>query len=79
MSKIMIELNTQQISEAIEKLPEEEKLRLTERLEKETSGLRWKKILADIDSRLKKFPLSKKEALQEIQAYRKQKYTQGCN
>jgi hypothetical protein len=74
MSKVTIELNSRQIREAVEGLSNEEKLRLTERLEKETIGLRWKQILNNIDSRLRKFPISKREVIKEIQAYRKEKY-----
>ncbi len=74
MSKVMIELSAEQIGAAIEGLPEKEKLKLTEKLEKETFSLRWKQILKDIDARLKKFPISQKDVLKEIQAYRKHKY-----
>lgn len=77
MSKITIELNSRAIGEAIERLSDKEKLKLTEKLEKETLRLRWKQILKDIDSRLKKFPISKEEVAQEVIAYRKEKYAQG--
>ena len=77
MSRVPIELNSQQISQAIEGLSGEEKIKLTEKLEKETLSLRWRQILRDIDSRLKKFPVSKKDIIKEIQAYRKKKYAQG--
>jgi len=71
MSKVLIELNQEQISKAIESLSMEDKLKISEMLEKQTMSLRWRKILKDIDSRLKKFPISKNEVIQEIQAYRK--------
>lgn len=74
MSKVTIELNPRQISAAVASLSTQEKLKLTEQLEKETLGLRWRKILKDIDSRLKKFPLSRKNVVNEIQAYRKAKH-----
>ena len=74
MSKVIIELDSQQISQAIEGLSAEEKLKLTEKLEKETFKLRWRKILKDIDLRLKRFPVSKQDVLREIRAYRKEKY-----
>ena len=77
MSRVTIELNSHQITEAIEGLSNEEKLRLMESLEKETLRLRWRQILKDIDSRLKRFPISKEEVAREIRAYRKQKYVQG--
>ena len=74
MSKVIIELNPQQISEAIEGLSNKEKVKLTERLEKETLSLRWRQILKVIDSRLRKFPISNEEVAKEIRAYRKEKY-----
>lgn len=74
MSKLTIEVNSQQISEVIEGLSPKDKLRLMEKLEKETLMLRWRQILKDIDSRLNKFPISKREVIKEIQAYRKEKH-----
>ena len=77
MSKVIIELDSQQINEAVEGLSDKEKLRLTEKLEKETLGLRWRQILKDIDTRIKKFPISQEEVIEEIQAYRRNKYAQS--
>ncbi len=77
MSRVTVELNPRQISEAIEGLSDKEKLKITEKLEKETLRLRWRQILKDIDSRLKKFPISKEEVAKEIQNYRKEKHAQG--
>jgi hypothetical protein len=74
MSRVTIELSPQQIAAAVERLSGEEKIRLTERLEKETLKMRWKRILRDIDLKLRRFPISKEEVLKEIQAYRKAKY-----
>lgn len=79
MSKLTIELSPQQINEAIKGLSDTEKLKLTEKLEKETLRLRWRQILKDIDLRLRKFPVSKEEVIKEILAYRKEKYAQGRN
>ncbi len=75
MSKITLELTLEprQIDELIEKLSMREKLKVVERLEKETLHQRWNEILEDIDKRLKKFPISKKEIASEITAYRKEK------
>lgn len=77
MSKVIIELNSHQINEAVERLPDKEKLRLTEKLERETLGLRWKQILKDIDARIKKFPISQEDVLEEIRVYRRNKHAQG--
>ena len=77
MSKVTIELDSHQINAAVEKLSDKEKLRLTEKLERETLGLRWKRILKDIDARIKKFPISQEEVMEEIRAYRGNKHAQG--
>lgn len=77
MSRVTIELNPRQITQAIAGLSDREKLKLTEKLEKETISLRWRQILKDIDSRLKKFPISKEAVTKEIQAYRKEKHAQN--
>jgi hypothetical protein len=74
MSKVTIELNTQQINEAVEGLSNADKIKLAEKLEKETLGLRWRQILKNIDLRLKRFPISKREVIKEIRAWRKAKY-----
>ena len=74
MSKITSDLNHKQLEQIIEDLPMRDKIRLVRKLEKETLSQRWKQILRDIDARLKKFPISPKDILPEIQAYRKNKY-----
>ena len=72
-----IEIDTKQLKNAIEQLNDKEKAKLVEELEKETLRLRWRQILKDIDSRLKKFPISKDKVAKEIGAYRKEKHAQG--
>lgn len=74
-----IEIDTKQLKNAIEQLSDKEKAKLVEELERETLKLRWRQILKDIDSRLKKFPISKEEAIKEIEAYRKEKYAKGSH
>jgi|GEM_PF-1645834 len=76
-NKITLDLDVKQVEKLVEKLPLEEKLKLVRKLEKETLRKRWGKILKDIDKRLKRFPISKKEIEQEIKAYRREKYAKG--
>lgn len=76
-NKITLYLDVKQVERLVEKLPLEEKLKLVHKLEKETLRKRWGGILKDIDKRLKRFPISKKEIEQEIKAYRKEKYAKG--
>jgi len=73
-NKITLYLDVKQVERLVEKLPLEDKLKLVHKLEKETLRKRWSGILKDIDKRLKRFPISKKEIGQEIKAYRKEKY-----
>ena len=71
--EVMDYLNARQIAQAAESLPLREQLKLTEMLERKTISARWKRILKDIDSRLKKFPISQQDVLNEIQSTRKNK------
>lgn len=79
MSRVIIDLSPEQVNAAIIGLPVREKLKIIEKLEKETIRLRWRKILRDIDSRLRRFPTTKEGVIKEIQAYRKEKHAQGRN
>lgn len=79
MSRITLELTPRQIDELIEKLTIAEKIKIVEKLERETLCQRWNKIFKDIDKRLKKFPISKKEIISEITAYRKEKNAKSCH
>lgn len=74
MFKIPINLSAEQISQAIDHLPNQDKIRLIEKLERATIKARWRKILKNIDARLKRFPLTQKDVLEEIRAYRQEKH-----
>lgn len=76
-NKITLELNPEQVEQLVEKLPLGIKIRLAQKLEKETYSQRWDKILREIDERVKKYPISEKEIDQEIEAYRKQRYAKS--
>ena len=77
MFRIPISLTTDHISDAIDNLPERERIKITDKLNKQNIRLRWQSILKDIDRRLKKFPISRQEALNEITAYRREKHAQS--
>ena len=77
MFKPNLEMSADEISAVIDHLPQKDKIRLIEKLEQSTLKARWKKILNNIDARLKRFPLTQKEVLKEITAYRQEKYAQG--
>ena len=74
-----LELSPAQVERLVEKLPMKHKLRLIDKLSKETSGTRMNKavtrvreILRRIDARKGTRP-STRDILQEIHAYRRQK------
>lgn len=71
MSKAILEINSQQVERLVESLPLDDKIRLVRKLEKETWQQRWGKLLEGIDGRLKKYPLTRKEIIKEIEAGRK--------
>lgn len=79
MPKVTVELNNRQVERIVESLPIGEKLLLLQKLGKETLHQRWDEILKDIDKRLKKFPLSEKEIVEEIAAYRREKNAKSRN
>ena len=76
-SKVTLELNNQQVEDLVEKLPLDEKIKLVQKLEKETLRQRWDEILKDIDKRLKKFPISEEDIDKEIKALRREKYAKS--
>lgn len=78
-NKIMLELSPNQVEELVERLSMQEKIKLVNRLERETLRQRWNNILRDIDKRLKRFPISAKEIAKEIESYRREKYAKSRN
>ena len=74
MFKISISLTTDQISTAIDNLPQRERAKIIGKLNRQDTRLRWRSILKDIDHRLKKFPISHQDVLDEIAAYRREKH-----
>ena len=55
------EIKFEQIRKAIKRLPIAQRIRLAEELGRQTWTKRMNKVLKDIDSRRKKYPISQKE------------------
>ena len=79
MPKVAVNLNNHDVEELVKQLDIAEKIRLVRKLEQETLQQRWSEIFRDIDKRLRKFPVSKKELCKEIKKYRREKYAKGRN
>ena len=69
---VKIELKFDQLKEAIQKLPVEEKARLVEELEHETWRRQFRALLSRIDSRLKKNPISQKKISEIVEQAREE-------
>lgn len=76
MSKITIELSPQEIQEAFGQLPVREKVKLVSEFERQTRKERWDDLLARIDARRKKYPISQKEINRVCEEVRKERYAQ---
>lgn len=74
-----VNLNIHQVEEVVEQLNIRTKLRLVQKLEEETWNARWDNLLADIDRRLKKHPISDIEIAKEVETVRRKLYGKGRN
>lgn len=74
-----VNLNNHQVEELVEQLDLKSKIRLVQRLEEETWNARWDKLLADIDRRLKRHPISEDEIAKEVETVRRKLYGKGRN
>ena len=77
MSKVMINLNVNELSNAIEQLSQSEKTRLIKKLEKETWSSRFNQLLRRVRQRAKQSPLSEQKISSEIESVRQRRYDQG--
>jgi len=77
MTKVMINLNVNDISQVIEQLSQREKTRLIKKLEKETWSSRFNQLLQRARQRAKQSPLSNQEIIREIDYTRQARYDQG--
>lgn len=65
---------TLDIEELVERLPMNDKIKLVRRLEKATWAARWDRLLAKIDERVKKDPVTDEEVYQAVREVRKERY-----
>ena len=76
MSKIILDLTPQQITDAVDQLPNEAKIKLARRLRNFTAQSRAGEVLRRIDARKGKRP-STRDILQEIHFHRREKHAQS--
>ena len=65
---------TLDIEELVERLPINDKIKLVRKLEKATWAARWDQLLAKIDERVKKNPITDEEIEQVVREVRKERY-----
>ena len=66
MRKVVIELSTEQAEQLLEQLPSDAKLDLVRRWEQETWPVRFRRLLARIDRKVKQNPRWAREALKAV-------------
>lgn len=74
MSKVLIEVNPEQISKAIDRLSIRDKIRLVRRLENETWAQRLDEVVGRIRKRFKENPISDKEITRICEETRRRLY-----
>ena len=78
MFKITVDVNPQQIENLVEHLPMREKIHLAKRLNEETWEPRFKSLLKEIDTSLKRKHLpSNEEIVQIVKKVRRRRYAQS--
>ena len=73
-SKISFDFTPTQVEELVDRLPIEDKVRLTKKLERQTWGKRLNLLFNKIDAKRKKHPISDKEITQEVESVRRHIY-----
>ncbi len=80
MSKVTIDLQTNQIEYLVEHLSLADKIRIARRLNRETWQARFKSLLSGIDSRIKhRQVISNEKIVKIVKRVRKRNYAQSCN
>ena len=74
---VKIEVNVEQLQEAIDRLPARDQIRLLKKLQRKSWAKRIQNILKRIDQRRKKHPISQEEITKEVMAVRKQIYAKS--
>ena len=75
---IKININAQQLKEAIDNLPTQERARLVNELNRKTWEDRFRQLLARIDARLKRNPISQREITKIVEQARNEYYARCC-
>ena len=70
----MVRIDVEALNKTIERMSMKDKIRLFERLQRETWAKRINNILKNIDQRRKKYKITSKEISQEIEKARKEFY-----
>ncbi len=70
-------ISLKQIEQAVEALPQAEKIRLVRRLERQTWGDRLDRLLARIDARVKRRPVSETQVTALVEQVRQELHAQG--
>ncbi len=69
-------LSFKEVERAVEALPQTAKLRLVQKLERQTWGARMDRLLARIDARVKRRPVSETEITALVEQVRQELYAQ---
>ncbi|MBI4357828.1 MAG: hypothetical protein HY584_00890 [Candidatus Omnitrophica bacterium] len=74
MAKIAVELDLKQIEQIISQLRSRDRITLVRRLEQKTWGERFRSLVAQMDERRRKYPVSQKELRQILKQARRERY-----
>lgn len=69
--------NISEVEKAIKQLPVKEKIKIFEKLGKETRKERWGNLLNRLEQRYKQYPISEKEITNICKEVRKNRYEKG--
>ena len=79
MASVAVRVEMRDLERAVDALPQSDKLRLIQRLERQTWGTRIDRLLARIDARVKRRPLSEGKITSLVEQVRQEMYAQrGC-
>lgn len=74
MPKIAVEIDLKEIEQIINQLKSPERINLLRRLERKTWGERFRSLVAQIDKRRKKHPISQRAINQLVKKARQERY-----
>ena len=74
MQKLSVELSTKQVERLVDQLDVSEKLRLAEKLDRETRRARWEPLVLKMRQRFAAHPLSAREIRRICEAVRQERF-----